>query len=197
MKLGRQLDIDVLQGARLYFVHDAVDIRFASFLECVLDNGVSIDVDALLLDIELDELVEFGDGIDNAVQCFSMEHSNVFDVLEPKVEDTEARSCRGGLNTAAFGVAADDDVLAAERANAKGEAGRDIEVREHDLVCDIAVYKSFTGAEAHEFSSWNAGIGAANEQVSRRLAAAHAGKVVGVVFGHALDELGVSFKDLC
>lgn len=106
------------------------------------------------------------------------------DRQEPSVEQAETGVAEGGVDAAAGGVAAEDDVLDFEVDDGVGDDGRGGDVACVQHVGDVAVHEDVTRFAAEEGGLRHARVGAADPEDGGRLA-----------FGEGGEELRVFFRE--
>ena len=178
--LARDGDAEVADEAVLERVSPAVDGERLTALPGLVDDGGLRDIDDLLNDVEFAEPVRAG-FVGEGVDVGGVLEADVLNVAEPIINETDAALVERGGDTSAAVVANNDDVLDAEDIDAELEAGEAVQVGVDDDVGDVAMDEKFAGTEVDDGVGGNAGVGAADPEILRRLLLGESSKKGGIV----------------
>ena len=178
--LARDGDAEVADEAVLERVSPAVDGERLTALPGLVDDGGLRDIDDLLNDVEFAESVRAG-FVGEGVDVGGVLEADVLNVAEPIINETDAALVERGGDTSAAVVANNDDVLDAEDIDAELEAGEAVQVGVDDDVGDVAMDEKFAGTEVDDGVGGNAGVGAADPEILRRLLLGESSKKGGIV----------------
>lgn len=155
------IKVQVFEQSVLEAKDPAVDDRELVFGPALLNCSGFDHVPALLVHVELDQLIVFCVLILDGVEFVLVQAVDVADVSEPRVEEAHILGGHGGLHATTAVVAAYNDVLDFEVADCVIDDRHHVEIDVVDEIGDVAVDKHLTGLQARDGFSRNTGIRAA------------------------------------
>jgi hypothetical protein len=138
-------DVEIAEKAVFDAVNPTMDGEFLAALPGVVGNGGVANVDDLFDDVEFAEAVGTMRLVTGSEESCAVLLTNVLDVAQPIVRETEAIAALDGANSGAAIVAANDDVFDLQDIDGELENGEAVEIAVGNDVGEVAVDEHFAG----------------------------------------------------